>query len=580
MSFQDIQRIKTDVLVVGSGGAGLMAAIEACKYGVNVTIIDKVVLASNNNTRYSGGGLKAALPGILSDAYTKIFETPSEHLRQALIHGEYMNDQELIETLCYDAPARFLDLKALGVPSFGEIYLKIPYPHGTAITRPLLKRAKAMGCKAIAGITCVDLLLSEGHRVVGMIGVDVYGKKIVRIDSKATILATGGAGELYKRNDTTTNTTGDGFSIAYRAGAALRDMEFMQFEPYVQAEAGLPMLDRHECQAEFYGILKNKVGDDFLQKYIESRTTGVTAFHQQYGYHLTDIRELVSRAMATEVNEGRGDKGAVLFDLRHVSEDLWKSDLASQYAREVLMRGFDPTKKMLHVFPGAIHSLGGIVINRDCETAHGGLYAAGECAGGVHRAARLGGNGLGEAIIFGARAGQAAACYAREVRKIKPANEKEVSHALKSFMVEDGRKGQRKKMQALKERLKTVLWGNVSMLRSEQGLRRALDELVELKNKVYSGNLKVNTPRKVKEMLELRNMVQVATFMVTAALQRTESRGGHYRTDYPFRDDTNWLKNILIQKNSQGNDSYTFKDVDDAKYPHPSFSKFGVEVRG
>ncbi len=211
MVFDDIQEMKTDVLIVGSGGAGMMAAIEARKYGIDVIMIDKVVLATNNNTRYSGGGLKAALPGILSEAYTKIFDTPSEHVREALIHGEFINNQDLIETLCYDAPGRLLDLKELEVPHFGEIYLKIPYPHGTAIVKPLLKRVKTMGCKALAGVACVDLLLSDDQEVLGMIGIDIYRKKIVRIVSKATILATGGAGELFKRNDTTANTTGDGF---------------------------------------------------------------------------------------------------------------------------------------------------------------------------------------------------------------------------------------------------------------------------------------------------------------------------------------------------------------------------------
>jgi fumarate reductase (CoM/CoB) subunit A len=577
MFFDEIKEIQTDVLVIGSGGAGLMAAIEARKYGGEVMMIDKVVLASNNNTRYSGGGLKAALPGILSQAYTKIFDTPSEHIEQALIHGEFMNDQDLIETLCYDAPARLLELKGLGVPHFGEIYLRIPYPHGTAIVKPLLKRAKEMGCKTSAGIVCVDLALSEDGKVVGIIGVDVHARKLVRISARATILATGGAGELFKRNDTTANTTGDGFAIAYRAGAALRDMEFMQFEPYVQAEQGLPMMDRHECEAEFYGVLKNKDGDDFLQNYIKTKTTRMTPFHEQYGYHLTDIRELVARAMATEVDEGRGDNGAVLFDLRHVDEGTWKSDLASQYTREVLLRGFDLKKNMVHVFPGAIHSLGGICITVDCETGLPGLYAAGECAGGVHGAARLGGDGLGEAIIFGARAGRAAARYARQAELPPAANVPAIIDYLRGVVVDDGGEGGREKIRKIKGRLQSVTWGAVSLLRNGKDLESAAAEIALIAQEV--GAVRVNTPRKLKELLEARNMVMTASFMTNAALMRTESRGGHFRTDYPFRDDKNWFKNIFLKKSAAGDMSCTTRDVDDSKYPRLEFSKFGLEVR-
>jgi len=577
MSFKSIQKIKTDVLVVGSGGAGLIAAIEARKYGLDVMLIDKVVLATNNNTRYSGGGLKAALPGILSDAYTKIFKTPSEHLREALVHGEFVNDQDLIETLCYDAPARLLELQALGVPHFGEIYLRIPYPHGTAIVKPLLRRVKAMGCKTSAGITCVDLLLSEKHRVVGMVGLNVYGKKIIRIDAKATILATGGAGELFKRNDTTANTTGDGMAIAYRAGASLRDMEFVQFEPYIQAEPGLPMMDRHECEAEFYGILKNRDNKDFLQDYIERKAAGGTAFHEEYGYHLTDIRELVARAMAREVKDGRGHNGAVYFDLRHVPEEKWKSDIASRYTRQVLLRNFDIGKKMLHVFPGAIHNLGGISISKNGETCLPGLYAAGECTGGVHGAARLGGDGLVDPIVYGARAGRAAALYARRVKLPAAENESHILQSLRAVLEADSARGQREKIQGIKSRLQALMWECASILRNEKDLMKAVENLPSIQEEL--DNLKVDSLRKLKELLQVRNMLMVASFITNAALRRQESRGAHYRTDYPFRDDKKWIKNIRIQKDAHGKDRYTITDVDDSKYPHLKFSKFGLEVR-
>jgi succinate dehydrogenase/fumarate reductase flavoprotein subunit len=579
MLLENIESAKADVLVIGSGAAGLMAAIEARKYGSDVLLIDKVVLATNNNTRYSGGGLKAALPGILSDAYTRIFDTPSEHFREALIHGEFINDQELIETLCYEAPGRLLDLKELGVPHFGEIYLKIPYPHGTAISKPLLKRVKKMGCRTLEACVCVDLLLSRDNRVTGIVAIDVYGKKLVFLQAKATVLATGGAGEVYKRNDTTANTTGDGFAIAYRAGAELRDMEFVQFEPYVQAEPGLPMMDRHECQAEFYGILKNKDGQDFLRDYIESKTAGADAFHVQYGYHLTDIRELVSRAMAQEVIEGRGEGGAVLFDLRRVGDDKWQSDIASRYTKQVLLRGFDTESKMLHVFPGAIHNLGGIAINLDGETGLEGLFAAGECTGGVHGAARLGGDGLVDPIVYGARAGRAASLFARQNGFAASENESEIMESLRNILTAEGKKTQINTLHEIKGRLQNVMWDCASILRNGRDLRTAVKQIENLEMELFE-RVKVGTPRKLKEFFQVRNMIVTASLIANSALRREESRGSHYRSDYPYRDDKHWLKNIFIQKDPQGNPIFVFRDIDDSKQPHLQFSKFGLEVRG
>src|SRR5665811_1260257 len=225
----------------------------------------------------------------------------------------------------------------------------------------------------------------------------------IRDRAKAVILATGGAGEIYERNDTTAVTTGDGYMLGFKAGVEFRDMEIVQFEPYVQAEPGLPEMDRHECEAEFFGILRNSQGHEFLQDYLPPQKDKVDSFEKQFGMPLTDIRERVARAMVSEVHHGRGDQGAVVFDLTGVPEEKWQADIASQYTRAVLMRGFDPGKTPIHVLPGAICTLGGIAIDAHCRTGVSGLFAAGEVAGGVHGAARLGGDALVETIVFGAR---------------------------------------------------------------------------------------------------------------------------------------------------------------------------------
>ena len=155
----DIKRERTDVLVIGSGGAGLRAAIEARRYGVKVTLVDKVVIGMNNSTRYSGGGIKAALPGILSTAYTTQYEDPREHFRQAMIHGEYLNDEALVEIMTFEGPARVLELKGLGVDTFDAMYLKVHYPHGSGLIGPLVKTARAMGCSLRPGMVITEILV-------------------------------------------------------------------------------------------------------------------------------------------------------------------------------------------------------------------------------------------------------------------------------------------------------------------------------------------------------------------------------------------------------------------------------------
>ena len=571
-----IQEIKTDVLIIGSGGSGLRSAIEAKRYGVDVLMVDKVVIGTNNNTRYSGGGFKAALPGIISNAYTYIPQTPYEHTIMSLEQGEYLNDENLIETFCYLAPACIMELKEFDVEHFGDMYLKVPYPHGTGLVKPLMATTRKMGCREIPGFVVIDLLYRHG-RCNGVVGFNVYKKKFYQINAKSTILCTGGAGEVFERNDTTANTTGDGYALAYRAGIPLRDMEIIQFEPYVQAEPGLPMMDRHECEAEFYGILRNRYGEEFLQNYLPAKKAELDAFHKQFGSHLTDIRERVARAMAQEVHAGRGDKGAVFFDLSVVPDGKWKADIASIYTKSSLLRGFDTKKKWLHVYPGVICSLGGIEINECCETGLHGLFAAGEVAGGVHGAARLGGGGLGETIIFGAIAGKSAAQYALENEPVKGGESqiKEIIESLSIFISENGDTAA--DILKLKKMLKTWMWEKAGLIRNNAGLEKTIDQNDQIKQEMLP-RLKASSLRELKEILEIRNMSQVAEMVARAAKLREESRGAHFRTDFPYRDDRKWLANIFI-RNQDGQMKLEIRPKSFVKYQPNSISKFGYEVR-
>ena len=577
MGWKADQIADTDVLIIGSGGAGLRAAIEARRYGVKVIVIDKAVIGMNSNTRYSGGGLKAALPGILETRYTTIYSTPEEHFQAALLHGEYLNDQELIETLTLEAPARVLELQEFCVTTFRAMYYHIQYPHGTGLVAPQMAHAKKLGCSLRPGVVPTGLTM-EGDRIAGCVGFNIHTDRPVLVRAKAVILATGGAGEIYERNDTTVTTTGDGFSLAFGTGLQLRDMEIVQFEPYVQAEPGLPMMDRHECEAEFFGILRNKYGEEFLKKYLPPRQEAVDSFEKQFGIPLTDIRERVARAMVSEVHAGRGDNGAVLFDLTHVPPEVWDADIASRYTRTVLMRnGFDPTKKPIHVLPGAICNLGGVVINPRCETAIPGLFAAGEVTGGVHGAARLGGDALVETIVYGARAGKRAALYAMATPAPR-AGDTQLEDAKKEWQDLLNRPAEGSSTaEAIKKKIKKVMWEKAGPLRDGAGLQQALDELTRLAEN-DAPRMSAPTIRRMRQVYEARSMLLTARLVVTSALARTESRGAHYRLDYPYRDDRNWLKNIFVQRNEK-DIRVTTKPIRLLRQKPGAVSRFGVEVR-
>ena len=309
MVFRNLRIVPTDVLVIGSGVGGMRAAIEAQAEGVSVLVVDKALIGLNNASRFSGGGIKAALPA-LTTYYTGQFPDPKVAFNRTLIHGEYLNDQELAKVLCFDAPERIMELEKFGVEHVGEIYHYTPYPHGHGLMKPLIDTAKKTGVMTKEG-TMIIQLVKHGNAVVGALGIDIFEDDLILFAAKSTILAAGEGGELYLRNDTTANTTGDGYVLTYEAGASMLDMEFVMFEPFVMAERGLPMMDRHESEAEFYGILRNSRGEPFLDNYLRRIGAESDPFHKRYGKHLTDTRELVSRAMAMEVHEGRGDQGAV-----------------------------------------------------------------------------------------------------------------------------------------------------------------------------------------------------------------------------------------------------------------------------
>lgn len=566
-----IKKVSADVLVIGSGLAGLRAAIEARRLGVDVHLIDKSIIGYNSSSRMAGGNLKAA--AIRPYSFTAVTpSSPEEHFKDKVLIGEFVCDQTLAEILCYEAPARKQELRdfgALALIGFDRGVDKLySFPHGLSYMAPLVESANRVGVNMCKRMFPVDLLLDKGQ-VVGAYCVDLDSGDLVAYVAKATILACGGASEVYKRNDTPVTATGDGYAMAYRAGAQLLDMEFVHFEPFVHAEPDLPMMDRRESRAAWYGTLRNKDGEDFLPRYFKRVGSSKDPFHLQYGVYNPDVRHFVSRAMGLEVHEGRGDEGTVLFDLSTVPEEKWTADRPSEYLKKVLCRGYDTKTKWIHVMPGVVATLGGVLINEHGETTLPGLFAAGEVTGGVHGASRMGGDALTDCVVFGARTGGRAARYA--LSKTAPTydpGQLGAPELLNGILSRDPSKSLHPT--EVRDKIKQTMWNGVGLIRTEDRMKLAVEELNRVEREdlplLYADDLPT-----LRRAVEVQNMLLVAKMTAKAALMRRESRGVHFRYDYPFRDQENWLKNILVRKGTAGEMEFSFRPAKMGRYTAGNF---------
>ena len=545
--------LKPDVLVIGTGAAGLRAAIEARRYGAEVLVVDKSLIGVNNNTVFAGGGLKAALPGILDESMAKGYQTPEEHIADTIRYGAYLNNQKLVEILGVEATARLLELQEFGVEHFENLRLHqdTSAKYGGKLTKPMAAHCKKMGVRLRPHTTIYDFVV-EDDAIRGAVAFDSLSGRRLVIRTGAIIVATGGAGEVYLRNNTVSQTTGEAFSMAFRVGAELIGMELVQIDPYILAEPELPHWYVHPCKARFLAVLRNANGEPFLTKHIPLKGKLEDPFPVRYGVHPPDVRETISRAMYLEVLEGRGENGTVMLDCTKVPEEEWLKDPADTHSRKAILRGFDLQKRMIHMLPGAIHNLGGIRINERCESSVSGLYAAGECAGLIHGSGRLGGNALSDCIVFGAIAGRESAKYATSIQR--PSGDEELFKEREALLDDILReKDNPLTPRDVKNSIKNITWNCAGPVRWEEGLKDGLKDLEKLKDRdMPLMQTAPSRPLHVKEAVEAYHMATVGEMIIRSALMRRESRGGgHYRLDYTEEDNKNWFKNILI-RNDKG----------------------------
>ena len=539
--------IKSEVLIIGSGGAGCRAAIEVSNEGKEPLIVSKGLSFRSGCTGMAEGGYNAVLKLVDPE------DSFEAHYKDTIKGGSYLNDPDLVNILTRESPERLHDLEEYGAlfdrqesgelnqrPFGAQTYRRTCFQGDrtgheimTALKEEIVKR----GIKTIDEVMITSLILNDRDalmpKVIGAIGVDLKTSETIYFQSKAVILATGGAGQLFPVTSNTTQKNGDGFALAYRAGAELLDMEEIQFHPtgMVHPDSKKGVLVTEAVRAEG-GRLINSEGERFMSNYDDRMELA--------------SRDVVARAIYNEIQEGRGSEhGGVYLTVAHLDPDYIDEKLETMVI-QFEDAGVDIKTEPMEVAPTAHHHMGGVRIDEDGRTTIENLFACGEVCGGVHGGNRLGGNALADTQVFGKRAGftAALACDISDYEFNIPDIEEE-ENRIKSLIREGTIKPQ-----DMKKEIQQLMWDNVSIVRNEFKLRHALKRLMKMREEL--NDLDVKNVKQYNESLiaalEVINMVDICILIVKSAILRRESRGAHYREDFPQSDDT-WKKSIVMGKN-------------------------------
>lgn len=572
---------KYDVLVIGAGGAGLRAAIEASAHGAKVGVICKSLLGKAH-TVMAEGGIAAAMANVDDRDNWKV------HFTDTLRGGQYLNNWRMAELHAKEAPDRVRELEAWGAlfdrTKDGKILQRNFGGHkfprlahvgdrtGLEMIRTLQDYGIHQGMEVHMECT-ITTLLKDGDRIIGAFGYERERGRFKVFQANAVILATGGVGRAFKISSNSWEYTGDGHALAYHAGAELMDMEFVQFHPtgmiWPLSVAGILVTEGVRGEG---GILLNKNGERFMFNEIPELYKNQTADNEEEGWRYTQgdknarrppellTRDHVARCIVREIREGRGSPHhGVFLDISWIKkriskgEDHIKKKLPGMYHQFIKLADIDITKEPMEVGPTTHYMMGGVRVDADTQMSSvPGLFAAGECGAGLHGANRLGGNSLSDLLVFGKRAGEYAAKFAKE-NKAGTIDEKQINDAanwaLQPFEREKGdspfdvHQGLQEMMQQL-----------VGIVRNETEMSRAKEHLKLFRTRTE--NVKVTGNREFNPgwhtALDLFNMITVSEAITLAALERKESRGAHFREDYPNKDAQSGKYNLVIKKGPDG----------------------------
>ncbi len=573
----EIQTVEHDVIVIGAGGAGLRAAIESSKLGMSTGLVCKSLLGKAH-TVMAEGGMAAALGNADPRDNWKI------HFRDTMRGGKFLNQWRMAELHAKEAPDRVRELEEWGAVfdrtkdgyisqrNFGgHRYPRLAHVGdrtGLEMIRSLQDYGIHQGVEVYMECTILNLL-KDGDKICGALGYWRETGRFIIFKAKAVILATGGAGKAWKITSNSWEYTGDGYAMAYEAGAELMDLEFTQFHPtgmvWPPSVKGILVTEGVRGDG---GILLNSEGKRFMFDYIPEKFAPETADTEEEANRWLKgdktarrppellTRDVVAKAINAEVKAGRGSKhgGAYLDIANRLPAETIKKKLPSMYHQFKELAQVDITKDAMEVGPTLHYFMGGIKVDHDTQmSAVPGLFACGECGAGLHGANRLGGNSLSDLLVFGRLAGVGAADYVKKLSAAPKVNDAEVDKFMKAATdILNREKGTNPYL--IHEDLQEVMQANVGIVRVEEELKKALTELERLNKEAdlvkAAGSSQYNPGW--HEALSLKSMLISSEAVTRAALLRQESRGGHTRIDF-FEESKEWEKyNIVIRKGKDG----------------------------
>ncbi|MBI2953069.1 MAG: FAD-binding protein [Chloroflexi bacterium] len=536
-----LKKIVTDVLVVGSGAAGLCAAI-AARQGNAQTLLLSITSA--------GAGNSTAVSGAIMNGAVGPDDSPQMHLEDTLRAGALLNDVPLAAKVVESMPICLPRLEECGVgflkedgryivdrsPGHTRARTVLFQPRaGTTLSKPLARTAVQLGTKIISNFNLVKVLVQDG-RAIGAIGYVWETGQIVHVAAKVVILATGGASMLYSRTRIPPGVPGDGYGIALDAGLTLQDMEFVQFYPTILAEPGMAkVVVSYDYFIRSGAVFVNSLGEDIVTKYDLPDSRMIT-------------RDQLSIAIAREIYEGRGVDGALFMDATscrtQIDSVMGSTNAFIRIVRDRLAQGEDLLARPIRVAPANHYYMGGVQAAPTGETVIHGLLACGEVVGGTHGANRLQGNSLSETVVMGFEAGNTAAGLASHLPP-PPTPERTIREtALRLRVSLDRRSGT--PVREIVKALQSVMTAKAALVREGEGLQDAKAAIDSLRQEIP--HAVAIAPRERAQLTTLSQLFDTAECVVASALARQESRGAHFRLDYPERNDAEWLKHITCAR--------------------------------